>query len=1059
MLQQPVLFLLTWPLRLLPAGWIPVGLNVLAAACASVTLGLLARSVALLPQESLPERQSVPANDQPRSPAFRSAWMPVVLAALALGLQLTFWENATTSPGEMVDLLLFAAVVWCVLEYRSDPRLYWLDRASFICGVALANSWAIAAFLPLVAAALIWSTRLRFFNVRFLQHIEASAWKKAIPALASDGRFFLRMALFGLAGLSLILLLPLLSGLSPDSPRSFWQALEEVARSYTVILHLLARVFRAHKEVTFVLGAVVLAPLLVMSVAWRLFPARQEKNRFDPVFLIYWASHAFLLVLCLSITFDPPFSPRGLSTRLGVPLPFLPLCFLNALSLGYYSSFILRLSTRYASRRRVLLRALRWTAPKLAYALMGLMLIGLLGMNLPAVRVANGRQLEQYAGFIAGSLPPEGAVVFSADSTRLELLQAALDRQGKAGRYVAVDANAIPSERYRAWLKRTYPKHWTQEAVPPISGALAGPGTSDSLLDMAGVLRLMAELARSNRVCWLEANYGPLTELFYLQPRGLIYELKPYAPDAFSGPALAATELPELETFWKRVIEAGVDPVAKLLRDAEKPAPGLAASLMKQAHLTRQLPGIIRNVAHWYSGALNGWGVLLQRQDQPQAATPCFAKAVDLNPDNLPARVNLKCNTNRLAGKELTLASPESLKEQLEKYRGNWAQVLAADGPLDDPTYCYWLSVVCAQNNLRRLAGQELERAHALAPNEFYPRLDLARLETACGMPDRALAMVAETRAVPKLQSLDPKLRVELDFAEARAWLAKTNEAKAEQILLSLLDVDPADSAMRDRVKMAFVAIGSYTNVLRMTDQELQLSPDNVQALVQKGLLCMRLGDFSNAIPLFSRALTLTNSYPVWLWRANAHVQIGELDEATDAYQQALRAFPASSDPYDGLAEVAWRRGDTNSANGYHLQGISNRLLLVREQLQREPDNIPALMEKGALHLRASEFSNAIPAFTRVLSLTNSYPGRLNRALAYLQTGQCDAAEDDYRKMLRLFPLAYQPYYGLAEVALRRGNTNAAIQQYQQYLSKAPTNQVEFQQVAARLKLLQPQAP
>jgi len=116
-------------------------------------------------------------------------------------------------------------------------------------------------------------------------------------------------------------------------------------------------------------------------------------------------------------------------------------------------------------------------------------------------------------------------------------------------------------------------------------------------------------------------------------------------------------------------------------------------------------------------------------------------------------------------------------------------------------------------------------------------------------------------------------------------------------------------------------------------------------------------------------------------------------------------------------------------------------------------------LQTGSLLLQASDFSNAIPTFTRVLSLTNSYPGRLNRALAYLQTGQCGAAEDDYQKMLRLFPAAYQPYFGLAEVALRRGNTNAAIQQYQQYLSKAPTNQGEFQQVTARLKLLQPRAP
>jgi len=107
----------------------------------------------------------------------------------------------------------------------------------------------------------------------------------------------------------------------------------------------------------------------------------------------------------------------------------------------------------------------------------------------------------------------------------------------------------------------------------------------------------------------------------------------------------------------------------------------------------------------------------------------------------------------------------------------------------------------------------------------------------------------------------------------------------------------------------------------------------------------------------------------------------------------------------------------------------------------------------------AGEFSNAIPALTRVLSLTNTYGARINRGLAYLQTGQWNAAEADYKEALRAFPTAYQPYYGMAEAARGRGVTNAAIRYYQQYLSNAPTNRGEFRAVTARLESLQPRAP
>ncbi|MCX6917490.1 MAG: tetratricopeptide repeat protein, partial [Verrucomicrobia bacterium] len=177
--------------------------------------------------------------------------------------------------------------------------------------------------------------------------------------------------------------------------------------------------------------------------------------------------------------------------------------------------------------------------------------------------------------------------------------------------------------------------------------------------------------------------------------------------------------------------------------------------------------------------------------------------------------------------------------------------------------------------------------------------------------------------------------------------LAKTNQAKEAAILQGLLNSNPGDPVLLDRAKVAFAQLRSYTNAIHATDQQLQLAPDNPDGLLQKGLLCVQAG----------------------------------------------------------------------------------------------------------------EFSNAIPTLTRLLSLTNTYAGRMSRAQAYAQSGQWDAATADYQTTLRLVPAAYQPFYGLAEVARSKGDTNAAIGYYQQYLSRAPTNQFEFRAVMARLQSLQPRAP
>ena len=50
-LEAPVHFLVTFPFRWLPAGWQSVALNLFSAICAGCTLGLLARSVGLLPHD------------------------------------------------------------------------------------------------------------------------------------------------------------------------------------------------------------------------------------------------------------------------------------------------------------------------------------------------------------------------------------------------------------------------------------------------------------------------------------------------------------------------------------------------------------------------------------------------------------------------------------------------------------------------------------------------------------------------------------------------------------------------------------------------------------------------------------------------------------------------------------------------------------------------------------------------------------------------------------------------------------------------------------------------
>ena len=134
-LGAPLQFLLTYPLRWLPERWVPLGLNLLSAVCASLTVVLLARSVALLPRDRTPQQRRLEHNEYSLL-SIPSAWLPPVLAVVVCGLQMTFWENATVATGEMLNLLVFAYIIRCLLEFRLDERQSWLNRAALACGVA-----------------------------------------------------------------------------------------------------------------------------------------------------------------------------------------------------------------------------------------------------------------------------------------------------------------------------------------------------------------------------------------------------------------------------------------------------------------------------------------------------------------------------------------------------------------------------------------------------------------------------------------------------------------------------------------------------------------------------------------------------------------------------------------------------------------------------------------------------------------------------------------------------------------------------------------------------------
>lgn len=293
-IYNPLSFLATLPLRLVPAAHLPIAMNLLSAVFAAATLGVLARSVALLPHDRTEMERLRERSDFSFLTGW-VAWIPPVAAVIFAGFQFTFWENATSFTNESLQLLWAAVIVWQMLEYRLDELESRLYAVAFLYGSGIAENWAMAGFFPVFLIMIIWLRGLSFFNTHFLG----------------------RMTLSGLLGLLAFLLLPILAKITQDYPISIWDALKPNLALDWRVLHLV--VVSDVRHTLALISLTSLLPAFLMAIRWS--ATFGDSSRMGTVlvrYLMHLINFVFLGFL-LWVEFDPAFSPQRLLKETGVP--------------------------------------------------------------------------------------------------------------------------------------------------------------------------------------------------------------------------------------------------------------------------------------------------------------------------------------------------------------------------------------------------------------------------------------------------------------------------------------------------------------------------------------------------------------------------------------------------------------------------------------------------------------------------------------------------------------------------------------------------------------------
>ncbi len=896
-LTSPVYWILTLPFQWLPRTLVPLTLNLFSMACAVLTLALLARSVSLLPHDRTAQ-QRMREKSACSLLSIRTAWLPPVLAVLVCGLQLTFWEHATAASGEMLDLLMFAYVVRCVLEFRVDERDSWLLRAAFVYGAAMTNNWAMLAFFPVWLAALFAVKGAKFF----------------------DGPFLARMFLLGSAGLLLYLVLPLVATLSGQVDASFWQLLKVNLASQKAYLGQLVfnkgALFFGERPL-WVLALPSLVPVLAWSIRWPSYFGDISKLGVSLATWMFHFLYAVLLVVCVWVAMDPPFSPRHYQpafTAYGLFL--LPFYYLGALSVGYFSGyFLLVFGAKPVGRSRfapVSPPVVNQTALGLVWLLLILAPALLVARNLPQIRMTNGPMLRQYAGLLAASLPAQGGVVLSDDPARLMLLKSAFTQTGRGKEFLLVDTSSLKVPEYYTYLSQTHPDKW------PITL----PKGVRELAD-GDVQYVLSKLAETNTLYYLHPSFGYYFEVFYPEAHGLVYRLHTYSTNTPLTRLPSPESVAQNEAFWSQIDGSILTPLLRASQASRAGQPDSQATLQQTLLTAQELNANVAALTRYYSQALDFWGVQMQQSGRLREAAAHFRRAVDLYPDNVVAEVNLEFNQNLQAGHKASVHVSKAVEDQFKKYR-TWDTVMRENGPFDEPSLCYQQGRVFFEGGNYTQAAEEFLRVKELAPQTVAARLGLVEAYLLRHRLDDALAEIAQIRAEAPSLDLSHTNQTELLVAEVAAHLSKNDLEGAQASVKNALAAAPGDPDLLGAATKVYMNFRYYSNALETIDADLKVNPQDPTVLFNKGCACLQLKEFDQAIQALSRIVNMgTNNaaevYELAVFvRARAFLGAGQLDQSQNDFETLQKAHPKAFQPYYGLGEVASQRQDTNNAVRYY---------------------------------------------------------------------------------------------------------------------------------------------
>lgn len=304
------------------------------------------------------------------------------------------------------------------------------------------------------------------------------------------------------------------------------------------------------------------------------------------------------------------------------------------------------------------------------------------------------------------------------------------------------------------------------------------------------------------------------------------------------------------------------------------------------------------------------------------------------------------------------------------------------------------------------------------------------------------------SRTVRKVRVAEEDKSVAPAVIQAETAIEKQDLAKAEELLVKVVELDPRDYRAWFDLGYVFNATGRKTQAIGAYRKSVAIKPSVQEANLSLGLLLASEKQNEEAAKYLRAATALkpdskdgTGAYRAWMGLGQV-LQLSAPHEAVAAYREAVKlngkdpvlhlsmaALLEKDDP--AAAEAEYKTAlqldakSTEAMGGLvQLYTKTNRLdeaeALLREYLKSDPANVGASLHLGRLLLQAGKGGEALEHFEAGLKAKPDDRELLKAVAAlYAQAQKYPEAAERYRALVKISPTDADAHRDLARVLMK----------------------------------------